>query len=148
MVSVTSTLSAISNQKALLLFKDIALSEEKYDTDILITKLGLTRKQFYCVMNKLIDAGLIERTRRRYRITYFGKIVFSAQEKIEYATNNYWKLNAIDLIKYSDKIDLPIEEHQALVDKLIDNMKSKISLFRIKLVLILAIQLSIIRHRL
>jgi hypothetical protein len=91
---------------------------------MLTTKLGLARKQFYSIMYKLMDAGLIERTRRRYRITSYGKIVYIALTRVENAINNYWRLSAIDLITNSaDVAHLPAEEHQILVDKLIDNLE-------------------------
>jgi hypothetical protein len=68
MPSLVFTLSAISNEKALLLFKAIIQSETNDDDDdgsnsgsiISITKLGLTRKQFYSIMKKLIDACLLK----------------------------------------------------------------------------------------
>lgn len=81
-------------------------------------------------MSKLVDVGLINRTKHRYRISSFGKVVFSvqekAQERIQYATNNYWKLNAIDLImNSSDRTGLPTQQYQTLMDKLLDNREIK-----------------------
>ena len=121
MVSVASAISAISSEKALLLFKAIAYSEE-YDTPILVTKLGLRSRQFYSIVNKLIDVNLVRRSRGKYYLTSFGKIVLSAQAKIEIATDNYWKLMALDRMMMSlDKTNLPAEEHKAIIDKLLGN---------------------------
>ena len=89
MVSVASTVSAISSEKAMLLFKTIAYSEE-YDTPILVTKLGLRRREFYFIVNKLIDAGLVRPARGKYYLTSFGNVVLSVEAKIEIAINNYW----------------------------------------------------------
>jgi hypothetical protein len=46
MVSVADAISAISNEKVLSLFKAIAFSENDCSS-ILITKLRLSRKQYY-----------------------------------------------------------------------------------------------------
>jgi hypothetical protein len=60
MASIVSAISAICDEKALAVFKTIAHSE-KYDTPILLTKLGLTNRQFYSIIRKLIDAGLVKK---------------------------------------------------------------------------------------
>ena len=128
MVSVASTISAISSEKALLLFKTIAYSEE-YDTPILITKLGLRCREFYFIVNKLIDAGLVRRAGGKYYLTSFGNVVLSVEAKIEIAINNYWKLMALDRMMMSlDKIRLPSEEHKAIIDKLLGNEEIKLVL--------------------
>ena len=75
MICLASVIYAISTEKALLLFKAVAFSQ-KNDTSMLITKLGLTRRQFYSMMKKLIDVGLVRRTRGRYQLTSLGKVVF------------------------------------------------------------------------
>jgi predicted transcriptional regulator len=129
MVSVAGAISAISNEKALSLFKAIALSQ-KNDTDILITKLRLNRNQFYSIVKKLIDADLVKRINGKYRLTSFGKVIFSAQQKveaeIETAIKYYLKLKAIDSIMISvDKTDISAEECQMIIDKLIDNYEIK-----------------------
>ena len=125
MVSVVSAISAISSEKALLLFKTIA-SSESYDTPILVAKLGLRLKQFYSIVDKLIDADLISRVRGKYYLTSFGKVVLCAQAKIGFATDNYWKLMALDRMMMSlNKTDLPAEEHKAIIDKLIANEEIK-----------------------
>jgi hypothetical protein len=51
MVSVSDSLSAISNDKSLVLFNTIALASE--DSSILISRLELTRKQYYSRMSEL-----------------------------------------------------------------------------------------------
>ncbi|HMH09720.1 MAG TPA: hypothetical protein VK553_03365, partial [Candidatus Nitrosopolaris rasttigaisensis] len=80
MVSVSDSLSAISNDKSLVLFNTIALASE--DSSILISRLELTRKQYYARMSELTKAGLIRRRNGRYFLTSFGRIVYDAQELI------------------------------------------------------------------
>ena len=127
MICAASAISAISTDKALLLFKAVAFSQ-KNDTSILITKLELSRRQFYSMMKKLIDTGLVRRTRGKYQLT---SVVLSAQAKVEIAINNYWNLKVLDSIMMSaDKIHLPTEERQAIIDKLIGNEEVKTVLIK------------------
>lgn len=128
MVSVVSAISAISGEKALLLFRTIASSEE-YDTPILVTKLGLRTREFYSIVNKLIGANLVRRDRGKYYLTSFGKVVLGAQAKIESATDNYWKLMVLDRMMMSiDMTNLPVEEHKTIIDKLLGNEEFKLVL--------------------
>jgi predicted transcriptional regulator len=121
MASVTATMSAISDEKALSLFRTVALSED-YDNRNLLRKLRLRFKEYYSIRKKLIDAGLIEQTNGKYQLTPIGKVVFSAQAKVEVAIENYWKLKALDSIVMSaGKTRLVAEEYGILIDKLIDN---------------------------
>ena len=120
MVSVVGTISSLSDEKALLLFRAIAFSENDY-SNMLITKLRLTRRQYYSIMKKLIDADLVKRISGKYSLTLFGKIVFSILVKIESAIKYYWKLKALDSIVVSVNAQLPAEEYRRIVDNLIDN---------------------------
>ena len=123
-------LSCIYDERALLIFKAIALSQ-KNDTQILITKLRLTRKQYYSTMQKLTRAYLVKRINGKYHLTSFGKVVFSAQEKveteIETAIKHYWELKAVDsiMMKSGEAKELPLEERQRIIDNLIDNQEIK-----------------------
>ena len=125
MASVAAIVYTISDEKALSLFKAAGLSENN-GSSIVIKKLKINRKQFYSIMKKLIDAGLIERNNGKYRLTSFGKVVFSMVIKAESAVKNYWKLKAIDSIMISeDRTEVSAEEYQLLIDKLIDNQEIK-----------------------
>jgi DNA-binding transcriptional ArsR family regulator len=126
MVSVMDAISALSDKKALLIFKYVALSESNR-SNILITRLGLTRRQFYSGMKRLSDAGLITRIGSIYRLTSLGKIVFTMYRKIENAIDNHhWKLKAVDSIIISpDAEELTIEEIQNVITKLIDDHEMK-----------------------
>jgi len=80
MVSVSECLSAISDDKSLVLFNTIALSNG--DSTILVSRVQLTRKQYYSRMSELINSGLISRKNGKYLLTSFGKIVYEAQKLI------------------------------------------------------------------
>jgi hypothetical protein len=113
---VSDILTAISDDKSLLLFNTIALSS--CNTDILITKLGLTRRQYYSRMSDLTNAGLITRSNGKYSLTSFGKVVCEAQLLIEKAKQNFWKLRAIDSV-CSSAHGLSPEERSKIIETLI-----------------------------
>ena len=123
MVSIAEVLFSICSEESLSLFKAVIDSKNNNGT-ISITKLGLTRKQFYSTIKKLIDVGLVERINGKYQITSLGKIVFNAQAKVETAIKYYWELKAIDSI-ISTYRELPSKECQRIIDKILDNDEIK-----------------------
>ena len=64
-VSLANILSAISNDNALAVSKTIV--QTKGDTDVLRTKLNISRKQYYSRMSGLLKAGLVKRKNGRFR---------------------------------------------------------------------------------
>ena len=122
MVSKISLLFAISDKKASNIFKSIASAGS--NTDILISQLKLTRKQYYSRMSRLLQAGLVKRQKGRYLLTAFGKVIYSAQmnleAKIENALDNYWKLKAIDSLEMPSR-----EETGKVICALIENEEIK-----------------------
>ena len=122
LTSKLSILGAISDNRASNILKCIASADS--NSDILITELKLTRKQYYSRMSGLIKAGLVKRQRGRYLLTAFGKVIYSAQmsleTKIESALNNYWKLKAIDSLEMPSR-----EENDKVISMLIDNQEIK-----------------------
>ena len=122
MVSKVSLLFAISDKQASNIFKSIASADS--NTDILITQLKLTRKQYYSRMSRLVQAGLVKRQKGRYLLTAFGKVIYSAQmnleAKIENALSNYWKLKAIDSLEMPSR-----EETGKVICALIENEEIK-----------------------
>lgn len=122
LTSKLAILGAISDNRASNILKSIASADS--NSDILITELKLTRKQYYSRMSGLIKAGLVKRQRGRYLLTAFGKVIYSAQmsleAKIESALNNYWKLKAIDSLEMPSR-----EENDKVISMLIDNQEIK-----------------------
>ena len=93
---VSRTLAAISDDKSLILFNTVVLSSG--NIDLLISKLGITIKQYYSRMSALTNAGLIQRNNRKYSLTSFGKVIYAAQVLIGRAKQNFWNLKAIDSV--------------------------------------------------
>jgi hypothetical protein len=112
---VLDILTAISDDKSLVLFNTVALSSG--NTDILISKLGITIKQYYSRMSALTNAGLVRRSNGKYSLTSLGRIVYEAQILIAKAKQNFMKLKAVDSIESSNQ--LTIEERIKIIDSLI-----------------------------
>jgi predicted transcriptional regulator len=100
-LSKVDILHAILDEKTWNIFNIIASSDSK--SEILITRLKLTRKQYYSRMARLVQTGLAKRQKSRYLLTAFGKVIQDAEMnfeiRIEDALKNYWKLKAIDTLQ-------------------------------------------------
>ncbi|HET7283320.1 MAG TPA: hypothetical protein VFI70_01420 [Nitrososphaeraceae archaeon] len=111
-LTVTDILESISDEKALGLFKTIALT--KPDSEILITKTQLSRKQYYSRMSVLMRSGLVKRNKSRYALTAFGKVIYDIEITIEIALENLWKLRAVDLVQVEEALSK--EEQTRILD--------------------------------
>jgi predicted transcriptional regulator len=127
MVSTAAIISAISNEKALSLFKAIAHENNKNDTRILMTKSRLSYMQYYLNIEKLMHAGLIRRIKGgNYSLTTFGRVVFSTLTRFDLAIKCYWELKAVDSIITSAEInELSIQECHMMIDKMIHDQEIK-----------------------
>jgi hypothetical protein len=123
MTTVGDLLKAICDDKSLCIFNTIGLATN-HDSDILIRNIGLSRKQFYMRVSRMIQVGIICRNDRRYNLTSLGKIVYYVQLVIGNALKDHWKLKALDVLKISESI-MPVDEHKKIVDSIIDNEKIK-----------------------
>jgi predicted transcriptional regulator len=122
LISRITVSEAICDYETSKIFRTIASTQP--NTDILITHLKLTRKQYYRRISRLIKAGLVKRQNGRYFLTAFGKVICVAhidlETKIQTALKDYWKLRAIDSMDISSR-----EEHDSVVSTLIDNQEIK-----------------------
>jgi hypothetical protein len=123
MMAVADVLKTIAEDKSLVLFNAIALSNS--DSDILISTLHLTRKQYYARLSALLKAGLVKREMAKYYLTTFGMILYYAQEIIGKALNQYWKLKAIDSINVTCNGELPQDQFHRIIEKLITDQEIK-----------------------
>jgi predicted transcriptional regulator len=127
MLSAMTILDAIFDKKASDIFKSVASSQ--LNTEFLITRLKLTRKQYYSSMSRLTNAGLVKRQSGRYLLTEFGKVIYFAhahlEATIEKTLDNYWKLKAIDVLEISSN-----EQRNDIVCALIDNQEIRSILMR------------------
>ena len=80
LISIEEVLKSISDDKSLVLFNTIALTNG--ETEIQIRKMGLTTKQYYSRISKLTKADLIKRKNGKYSLTVLGKVVYEAHATI------------------------------------------------------------------
>jgi hypothetical protein len=123
--AIVNVLKAIADDKALTLLNSIAIVGEDEGCVPSIKEMNLTTKQYYSRIEGLRNADLIKRSRGRYSLTLFGKIVYNAHLSIGKVLNDYWKLKALESIEASSSGQLPKEEYIRLVDTLIDNQQIK-----------------------
>jgi predicted transcriptional regulator len=122
LVLKAAILETIYDLKTSNIFRTIASKQSS--TDILISELKLTRKEYYTRISRLAKAGLVKREKGKYFITAFGRVIYSAyldlETRIESAIKDYWKLKAIDLMNLSST-----EENESIISTLIDNQEIK-----------------------
>jgi hypothetical protein len=120
-VKISAVLDAVSDDAALELFKLVALSGGT--SEVLRSKMNVTRKQYYSRLFKLVSCGLIKRKDNQYFVTTLGKVMYDAQATIDNAIASYWKIKAVDSLGIADGI--PAEEQKKLIDTLIQDQAIK-----------------------
>ena len=124
---VEDVFSAISDNKSLSLFNFIGITSSTPTSDvgpptgeILISRMNMTRKQYYTRISRLVDAGLITKKRARFVLTSLGRVVYETHKTIGVAIQNRWKLQAIDSMQTSPLANrMPTEERQKLINTLL-----------------------------
>ena len=117
--SISYILKKISDDKALALFNNIALSRD--NSPIPLKEMNLSTKQYYSRISGLTSAGLIKKKQGQYCLTSLGKVVYNAHTVIGRALNYYWKMKAIESIQSSAGLELAREDMLMLIQSLIDN---------------------------
>ena len=126
-LSVGTVFTAISDNKSLSLFNIIAImsshaSDGQPPGEILISRLNLTRKQYYTRINQLRDAGLITRKSTKFVLTSLGRVVYETHKTIGVAIQNRWRLQAIDSLENTlITHGMPTEERHKLINSLLGN---------------------------
>lgn len=122
--SITSVLKVISDEKALVLFNNIVVSDNNNPRFISLKEINLSSKEYYSRISGFLKAGLIKRHKGKYIPTLLGRVVYDSQMVIEEAFSHYWKLKVIDQIETSHS-DLSTKEVTRLINALIDNHRIK-----------------------
>jgi len=132
--SAVSLLRAMSDDNSLQLLKIIANhyddhtkldSSEYVNTLFLMSKVKLTRKQYYSRISNLVSHGLIRRSSGRYILTSFGKVADSIYSLVEQAIHDHWKLKAIDAFETNSNPAILEGEREKIIDMLIGNYRLK-----------------------
>lgn len=121
-VKIAEVFNSIADDSSLELFKIIAMSNGA-NSDLLRSKMTLTRKQYYSRLYRLSHCGLIKRRDNNYFLTAFGKVLYDAQATIENALKNYWRIKVVDTLDVADGV--PPEEQKRLVETLISDQEIK-----------------------
>ena len=100
--SVIDILQSISDIKSLNMFCSIA--NNRVESEVLKRTKGLSKKQFYLRTRRLLQVGLVKRSKGSFSLTNLGIVVFHAQLVIESGIKNYWKLKAVDSIQATEGI--------------------------------------------
>ena len=119
-MSVPDILKTISDDKSFAVFQLIA--NVNSNGEIILKKLGLTRKQYYSKISAMMATHLIKRQRGRYYLTPFGKVIYCCTMITKNALDNYYNLKTVEATEGSN---FPNEEFNKLVDALIDNQQVK-----------------------
>jgi hypothetical protein len=114
-ISTARVIAALSDTKSFYLLSKIALAE--VDSQFLLSETRLSAKAFYSRMSRLLKVGIISRKSGKYSLTSFGKIVYHAQDLIDTALNNYWRLSALDSLGMIDA--LPTMEYNKISNSLL-----------------------------
>jgi predicted transcriptional regulator len=77
--SLTSILKKISENKAHVLFNNLATSNNNGRFIPPLKEMNLSTKQYYSRLSGLLEAGLIKRHKSTYSLTLLGKVVYDSQ---------------------------------------------------------------------
>ena len=121
MISTIDILSALSDDKALILFSTIALGKY-YNFKTLIKSMGITQSQYYSRLRRITNMGLVKRENGKYRVTTLGNVVYESVSMVGKALNYYWALNAIELVLSSSPAADSREDKSMLTSMLIDSL--------------------------
>lgn len=115
MTTLVDILSLIAERKCSIIFRIIG--EFEGPAELQITRLNMTRKQFYSRISQLLKNDLIKKIHGKYELTLFGRVVFGIENKIQHSIDNYWKLKAIETLDES----LPEIEKTKLINSIVDD---------------------------
>jgi hypothetical protein len=121
MISIINILSALSDDKALILFSTIAVGK-CYDFQTLIKSMEITQSQCYSRLRRITDTGLVKRENGKYMTTTLGNVVYEAVLMVGKALNYYWALKAIELVLSSSSAADSREDKSILTSMLIDSL--------------------------
>jgi len=126
LVSVGEVLNANCDDKSLKLFE--ALAAKGRNRDDLSVQVRLSRKEYYSRMSRLTKLGMVKRKNRKNYLTAFGTVVYDGHTTIKKATENHYKLRAIDSVELSP--DITRSERSKLIESLVDDPRIKEILLR------------------
>jgi len=126
-------MKVVMNETTIKILNQIIDNSNNNDKDgntLSITKIGLSRKQFYTKLNELTTRGLVKKEKGKYYLTTFGNIVYDLtseyKNKLDSVIEDCWKFKALDLLDISDELNND-EKH-----KIIEQLFTQISENKVK----------------
>ena len=125
---VAKVLNAISDDRSWSLFTTIAISSDPTSNgqesgdggQILISRMNLTRRQYYQRINRLRSLGIIYRKKGRYSLSSLGRVLYETQKTLEIAIQNRWRLAALDSLESSiSSQGMPAENKIKIINALL-----------------------------
>ena len=124
--TLASVLFFVSDSKSLSLFNMIANMSNPSSADrnrnpgnsLPISRMNMSRKQYYTRINRLREAGLIRRSGAKFILTSLGTVIFEIHKTITLAIHNRWRLQAIDSLASLSAAGMPNEEKHKLISAL------------------------------
>lgn len=80
------------------LFDSIAANTDHYRTSTNNPAPGLSRKQYYARLSKLIRVGLVKRVNGRYSLTPFGIVIYGLQLEFRREVDSHLKTKVESLV--------------------------------------------------
>jgi len=84
-------------------------------SNIIISKMQLSRKQYYDAIQALQRSGLVRRTAGRYYLTLFGTVIHKIISQIEEAVSLRWKIEAVEIIRNNGNVAHEVNEAMELL---------------------------------
>lgn len=127
---VCHVLGAISDQTSLHIFRTIALGFKPLEGEAIengkldfvsLTKLEISRKQYYTRLSRMMKTGLVTRNHGGYNLTCLGKVAYEIESIIENTiTDHHWKLKALDQLE-KETGGFSQENRLKLINALVDD---------------------------
>ncbi len=117
---ISNVCRALSDENSIRLFT--CISSGNNDIRFPLTNFTLSKRQYYDKINDLRSAGLICRMKGKYKVTSFGKVIFSLVKMLDKATQEHWKLQAIDVMNSAKAMG---KDNSKVIDVLLDDLEIK-----------------------
>lgn len=93
--------------------------KDELNSDTIIRKLRVTRKEFKSYILALMSHALVHAHNDQYQVTQLGKQVYDTLRILQEAITIDWKLKAVDLINQSE--NTTAQEFDQLINMLVEN---------------------------
>lgn len=118
--SITNVYKALSDENSFRLLTSISNSNN--GTQFPMTNFTLSKRQYYDRINDLRSVGLTCKLKGKYNVTSFGKVILSLVKILDKATQEHWKLQAIDVMNSAKAMGT---DNYKVIDILLDDIEIK-----------------------